>query len=180
MDDLNEEQRRRVYEEEKEREEERRRRKTNRISLGCLLFVVLFLLMVALIPIVGNPRGGRSEPPPPGVALPTQPARVFPIPTLPPGPTPTGPRTSFGDGAWLVGSEIVPGTYRTTEPSSGCYWARLAEFSNVKTFIERSSAATDAGIRPGGRRDLVIIVVIRPTDSAFETSGCGTWRRVAE
>ncbi len=180
MDQLTEEQRRRIYEEEKRKEEERRSRLTNRRSAGCLVFIALFLLFLALIPIVGNPGGGRSEAPPDDVALPTQPANVFPIPTRTPGPTPTGPRTSFGDGAWLVGPEILPGTYRTTGASSFCYWARLAEFSNVKTFIERSGAATDSGVRPGGGVEPVIIVWIRESDAAFETSNCGTWRRVAE
>lgn len=180
MDELTAEQRRQIYEEEKKKDEDRRSRLTNRRSMGCLVFVGLFLLGVVLIPIVGNPGGGRSESPPNGVALPTQSANVFGIPTRMPGPTPTGVRTFFGDGAWLIGPEVLPGTYRTIGPSSDCYWARLVEFSNVKAFIERSAAANESGVRPGGAADQVIVVWIRESDTAFETSGCGVWRRLAD
>ena len=102
-----------------------------------------------------------------------------PAPTRAPAPA-ADARTSFGDGAWLVGPEVEPGAYRTDGPSSRCYWALLAEFSNVKAFLDRSAAASDADPGPEIGADQVIVVQIREGDAAFETSGCGTWRRVEE
>ncbi|OSM42686.1 hypothetical protein [Nesterenkonia sp. PF2B19] len=78
----------------------------------------------------------------------------------------SGP-TIPGDGVYIVGSDVEPGTY-TTEPGSwGCYWARLSgtsgEFHDIITngFVDDGQA----------------LVTIAETDVAFETSGCGVWER---
>ena len=175
MDQLTERQRRQIYDEEKKKEQARHSRASNRRSVGCLVGVGLVLLAIALLPVLAR-NGvfdgllGRSDDDPPTVA-----------PTVPPVPVPAADaRTSFGDGAWLVGPEIEAGTYRTDGPSSGCYWARLAEFSNVKTFLDRSDAAAESDTGPEIGADEVIVVRIREGDAAFETIGCGTWRRVEE
>ena len=70
----------------------------------------------------------------------------------------------FGDGVYQVGTDIQPGTYRTREGSSGCYYARLGGFSGELNDI-LANANTDAPA----------IVTIKPTDAGFETRGCGTW-----
>ncbi|MGQ7787935.1 hypothetical protein SD455_11185 [Nesterenkonia sp. K-15-9-6] len=79
----------------------------------------------------------------------------------------SGGSTIPGDGVYMVGSDVDPGTY-TTEPGSwGCYWARLSgtsgEFHDIITnaFVEGGQA----------------LVTIAETDVAFETSGCGTWEK---
>ena len=43
-----------------------------------------------------------------------------------PPPPPPGPKTSFGDGTYAVGTEIVPGVYQSPGPVEGgvCYWKR--------------------------------------------------------
>ena len=42
---------------------------------------------------------------------------------------PAGPKTTFGDGTYLVGTDIAPGSYKTTGPRPStvpnCYWARM-------------------------------------------------------
>ena len=83
-------------------------------------------------------------------------------------PPPPGPRTSFGPGTWLVNEEIRPGRYYTN-PSRGCYWARLSGTSGSTDIIANEFLGFDAGQE---------IVFIRETDHGFETqSNCHTWRR---
>ncbi len=174
MDRLTEQQRRRIYEEEKKKEAARRSRASNRRSVGCL--VAIGVVLLSMVVIVALARAGAldrfaeqtdaeggvvDDPPPTRAAAPAE-----------------GARTSFGDGAWLVGPEIEPGTYRTDGPSSRCYWALLAEFSNVKAFLDRSEAASKADQGPETGADEAIVVRIRGSEAAFETMGCGTWRRV--
>jgi len=70
-----------------------------------------------------------------------------------------------GEGTFLVGADVQPGTYRGG--GSGCYWARLSGTS-------------------GGFNDIITngnvegptVVTIAASDKAFETSGCGTWKKI--
>lgn len=73
--------------------------------------------------------------------------------------------TEFGDGFYIVGEDIKPGTYRSRVPAE-CYWARYRDFND--DLIEN------------GLADLPRIyeVKIKATDALFESSGCGTWSRV--
>lgn len=71
--------------------------------------------------------------------------------------------TSFGDGTYIVGSDIAPGTYRAPGGDS-CYWARLSGFDGT---IDDILANNDGQTRP--------TVTISASDAGFETSGCGTW-----
>jgi hypothetical protein len=73
-------------------------------------------------------------------------------------------RIGFGNGTYLIGADIAPGTYRTVGAPDGCYWARLRGTSGGSNDI----IANDFG---SGWN----VVTIAPTDLAFKTSGCGTW-----
>ena len=42
----------------------------------------------------------------------------------------TTSKTTFGDGMYIIGTDITPGTYRNTG-SQGCYYARLSGFGNT-------------------------------------------------
>jgi len=75
----------------------------------------------------------------------------------------SGPRTSFSDGTWMVGSGIEPGTY-STEGGTGCYWARLSGLSGETDDI----LANDNAAGP-------TTVTISGTDAAFQSQDCGTW-----
>ena len=70
----------------------------------------------------------------------------------------------FGPGTYLVGHEIQPGRYKAevTSGSFGCSWSRLSD-----TDGELSSVIAISVIQEGQT-----YVTIKPTDVAFETSGC--------
>ena len=87
-------------------------------------------------------------------------AQYEPEPTSPP----EGSSADFGDGTFQVGSDVQPGTYRTRESSSGCYYARLGGFSGEFEDILANGNATGPAI-----------VTIEPTEAGFESNGCGTW-----
>ncbi|MGE0825519.1 MAG: hypothetical protein AB7G75_24680 [Candidatus Binatia bacterium] len=70
----------------------------------------------------------------------------------------------FGDGVYLVGTDIAPGTWRTNSPES-CYWARLRGFTNSLGDIISSAILEE-------------IVTIAETDKGFRSTQCGTWTKV--
>ena len=76
-------------------------------------------------------------------------------------------RTEVGDGIWIVGTDLAPGTYRATVPGGSCYWARLRSFDGGLNSI----LAND--LPPKGNA----IIEIPPDDAGFETHGCGTWKK---
>lgn len=132
-------------------------------------------VIVLLLYIVGSGAEKNStstvttaEPPapaaPPAVAL-EPPAPVAP-PAVPAELTP-----DFGDGTYVVGTNIVPGTYETTGPAAGgigtCSWSRLKDTSGDFGSI----IATD--VRQGPTT-----VTISKTDGAFVTAGCNNWHKV--
>ena len=96
----------------------------------------------------------------------------MPRPTLsiPPkvGPGAT-PLTSFGDGAYLVGRDIAPGSYGAPGVSQWgdggpyCKWVILVP--------PGEEGAMSFGDTPGG------FVVIEPGSYGFRSKDCGTWVR---
>jgi len=72
----------------------------------------------------------------------------------------------FGDGTYLVGVDITPGTWRTTG-ASGCYWQRT---SNLGGGID--------GVIENGLAVGTTNVMILPSDVGFRTVGCGSWTKV--
>lgn len=72
---------------------------------------------------------------------------------------------SIPAGQWLVGTEVVPGTYRTS--TSSCYYQRLSGFGGT----------TDEIISNGNTGANGAIVTIAATDKAFD-SQC-SWTRIA-
>lgn len=90
-----------------------------------------------------------------------------PQPTPP--PTQSGPASSFGDGTFVVGTDVVAGTYKTTgSATSGlpCYWARL-----------KNTSGDFSAIIANGNPTGPTTVTISRSDGAFETSGCNQWRK---
>jgi hypothetical protein len=126
---------------------------------------------VALIPAL--PVTPPSATPLPPLVTPTP--IVTSAPTIVPTPTATAtssaPATTISHGTYLVGTDVMPGTYKTTGAAGigSCYWARLKDTSgNFNAIIAN-------GISRGP-----ITVTISATDGAFTTSGCKTWRRQAQ
>jgi hypothetical protein len=70
-----------------------------------------------------------------------------------------------GDGTFMVGTDIDPGTYRAAA-REGCYWARLASLSG-------------SDIAENDISDGPMLVEISSSDKAFKTSGCATFHKVS-
>jgi hypothetical protein len=129
-------------------------------------------VIVLLIYIIGGGGGKNStstvttaEPPAP--AAPPAAAAESPAPAAPPADLAPG----FGDGTYVVGTDIVPGTYETTGPAAGgigtCSWSRLKDTSgNLGSII-----ANDVQPDP-------TTVTISKADGAFVTAGCNNWHKV--
>ncbi|UGQ13745.1 hypothetical protein LO772_09175 [Yinghuangia sp. ASG 101] len=112
------------------------------------------------------PGAEAAEPPAaaPAVASSAPPA----APTTPPAPAPTsaGPKTSFdGDGTYLVGTDIAPGTYRS-DGGSLCYWERRSDTSGEFAGLITNDVAQGP-----------TVVTIAKTDKAFKTQGCADWTK---
>ncbi len=75
----------------------------------------------------------------------------------------TSNKTSFGDGVFIVGTDITPGTYRNSG-SPGCYYARLSAFDT-------------SAIISNDNTDAVAIVTIATSDKGFQSHNCGTWKQ---
>jgi hypothetical protein len=73
--------------------------------------------------------------------------------------------TNFGDGIYIVGSDIEPGTYRTNG-GRGCYFARLSGFGG-----------TLGEIIANENTDAPAIVTISPSDRGFKSVRCGVWTK---
>jgi hypothetical protein len=78
----------------------------------------------------------------------------------------TTSRTAFADGMYMIGSDIQPGTYRSSG-QSGCYYARLKGFGG-----------TISDIVANDNTDAPAIVSIAASDKGFESTRCGTWTRI--
>lgn len=78
----------------------------------------------------------------------------------------TTSQTSFGDGMFIIGTDIDAGTYKSTGASS-CYYARLGGFSGqLGDIIANENTDSQA------------IVTIDAGDTGFKSSGCGTWTKM--
>ena len=73
---------------------------------------------------------------------------------------------SFGAGAFIVGVDIAPGTWRAAGGSS-CYWERLSGFGGELNEIVAN-----------GLGDAPAVVTIAASDKGFSSSGCGGWTKL--
>ena len=99
----------------------------------------------------------------------------MPTPTIGPVSTPT-PITYFGDGTWSVNRDISPDTY-VAPGGDSCDWARL---SGLEEKEEDVIAEMPTGFMGFGWNNLRQVVVIKTTDAAFRTEGCGEWVSVSK
>jgi hypothetical protein len=73
-----------------------------------------------------------------------------------------------GDGDFEVGSDIKPGTYRTTGNTDGlCYWERAKDSSGEMDSLLANDNVTGTGY-----------VTVKATDKLFSSSDCGDWEAV--
>jgi hypothetical protein len=78
----------------------------------------------------------------------------------------TTSKTSFGAGAYIVGTDMEPGTYRNSG-GRNCYWERLRGFNGGMNAIIANGGSNNPSI-----------VTIAPTDAGFQSKGCGTWTKL--
>lgn len=78
------------------------------------------------------------------------------------------PRTTFADGWWIVGVDILPGVYRT--PDDVRYYARLSGFGH-----ELSDIIANAASEKGGS-----IIEFAATDAGFETKSGAVWSLIED
>ena len=79
------------------------------------------------------------------------------------------PATTIPPGDWVVGSEIVAGTYAATV-ASGCYWERVTSFAGTLGSIIANDFISTAGSA---------YVTVAASDIGFKTDAdCGTWSRI--
>lgn len=71
------------------------------------------------------------------------------------------------DGTYEIGSDVKPGKYKSTG-SDTCYWARLKNTDGDLDSIITNHLGSGAQV-----------VTIKKSDKAFETTGCGEWRKVS-
>jgi hypothetical protein len=137
-----------------------RRRVQKRPRRGRIL-VAVGLALVALVVLAGIAANvGGAAVSSSGADV----SRVAPLDT---------PSSAIGEGTWLVGEQIAPGTYRTAGPAGGsrphCYYARLSGTTGLRTDV-----ILDA--RPVGRT----VITIQGNDVAFENRGCLPFERVPD
>ncbi|MEU9730507.1 hypothetical protein [Streptomyces sp. NPDC048002] len=75
-----------------------------------------------------------------------------------------------GDGDFEVGSDIKPGTYRTTGNTDGmCYWERAKDSSGELDSLLANDNVTGTGY-----------VTVKAADKLFSSSDCNDWEAVDE
>lgn len=75
-------------------------------------------------------------------------------------------KRGYSGGSFFVPEDIKPGRYRVSGVIENCYWERTA----------RDGSIIDNQFVTAARE---LVVVILPSDGAFTTRGCGTWRMVS-
>ncbi|TYB54233.1 hypothetical protein FXF51_48615 [Nonomuraea sp. PA05] len=119
----------------------------------------------------GQPQPGTTGQPQPGTTGQPQPGTTGQGQTQPglgttPGATGLAVDISSLLRTLVVGTDIQPGTYRTSGPMSGfpmCYWARLR--------------TPTGGVIATGMPNGPATVTILATDKAFQTGGCVEWTK---
>ena len=78
-------------------------------------------------------------------------------------------RMSGDGGMFAVGSDIAPGTYRSTgNKDASCYWERTKDADHSLRSIIANNNVTGTAV-----------VTIGPGDAYFKTTGCGDWKKAA-
>ena len=164
-------------------------REPNMKPIKVALIAIASLLVGVTIGVAGAGGGDVQQPTSEAQPIPTVvqtvpgPTVTVPGPTVTvPGPTktvpgpavtktvrPRAPKTSAaatidGDGIYLVGKDIQPGTYKS---SGDGYWARLSDVGGELEDIITNGLGTNQ------------LVKIHSTDKAFETSGYDHWTKVS-
>lgn len=79
------------------------------------------------------------------------------------------PKTTMsGDGMYKVGTDILPGTYKSAGSTDGnCYWERSKDALHGVDSITANDNVTGSAV-----------VTIARSDGYFKTSGCADWHKI--
>ncbi len=132
---------------------------TLRVLLPLILVVIANLAIIAIIANSGDPASTATA---------QEQTPLAPVAPPAPAAAPANLATTFGEGRFVVGTDIAPGTYQTTGPSGNldCYWERLKNTSGTTDSI----IANNLGLGPA-------TVTIDQSDGAFQTRWCNTWSK---
>ncbi|ABL05968.1 hypothetical protein OSH39_02710 [Mycobacterium ulcerans] len=85
-----------------------------------------------------------------------------------------------GNGVFLVGTDMLPGTYRTEGPANPLIlvFGRVSELSTCSWSTPSTPAANTDDIIDTNTSMGPMSVVIPPTVAAFQTMNCKLWMRV--
>ncbi len=132
------------------------------------LLIAIACLLISALAIVACSSDDDSDDPD-ATATPAEtaePGNATNAPTLDATAEPDGPATSFGDGQHVVGTDIEPGTYRSsasTTTSNSCFWNRLSGFGEMGNSITARLVNNQT------------VVTIVDSDAGFFSQNCGTW-----
>ena len=132
------------------------------IAIACLLISALAIAACGS----DDDSDGPDATPTPAETVEPGDATDAPSPDATATTEPDGPATSFGDGEHVVGTDIEPGTYRSsasTTSSNSCFWQRLSGFGGMSDSIT-SRLVNDR-----------TVVTIVESDAGFFSQNCGTW-----
>jgi hypothetical protein len=85
----------------------------------------------------------------------------------------SGPRTAFGDGFWVVGEEIVPGTYKSNGAQAGVF-----EFCMVTTYAGDDETSNILNIA-SANADEPMRIKLSGKVKGVKVSGCEDFTKVA-
>lgn len=71
-------------------------------------------------------------------------------------------------GLYKVGSKVKPGTYVARHAGATCYWQRIGQANVFGAIIGQNYLRGQA------------VATILPTDTAFQTGGCGAWMKLSD
>lgn len=134
-------------------------------TTGALLLLLVAVVANVVIIAITVLSGESAAAPPVRLPASASPVAVAPAASA----SPPVLATSFGEGRFVVGTDIAAGTYRTAGKSGhlDCYWERLKDTSGGTGSIIANSLA------PGPAT-----VTIDKTDGAFQTRWCRTWTKI--
>jgi hypothetical protein len=130
-----------------------------------LTLIITIVANLAIIAVIARRSDSAPTIPPQPRMLPAAPPAQ-----APPGALPPALATTFGEGKFVVGTDIAPGTYRTTGKSGhkDCYWERLKDTNGGTASIIANN------LTPGPAT-----VTIEETDAVFQTRWCSPWSKVS-
>lgn len=144
-----------------------------RIGNGAIIAIVLgivFMLFVgcgALVTLAGSATRNAA----PSYGVPNVPSR--PAATAAPVAPPAAPAGTLGNGNWIVGTDLQPGTYRSSGAKPGfielCTWITRAGVGGNSDIIDIGNTADRGGQQ---------VVQIGGKVKSFESSGCEPWVKI--